>query len=88
MALVVAYGGSEGRRLHHEQMDELTAEHAIQVLIPPDASNGAISRPGWNGGRYAFMRRGLAASRSEWRLIAAMHNLTKLHRHHLAASAA
>jgi len=38
-------------------MDELTAEHGIQVLIPPDASNRTTSRPGWNGRRYAFMRR-------------------------------
>jgi hypothetical protein len=30
-----------------------------------------------------FKRRGLAASRSEWRLIAATHNLLKLHRHTL-----
>ena len=27
-----------------------------------------------------FKRRGLAAARSEWRLIAATHNLLKLHR--------
>jgi hypothetical protein len=35
-----------------------------------------------------FKRRGRAAARSEWRLIAATHNLLKLHRHHLAAAAA
>jgi transposase len=34
-----------------------------------------------------FKRRGRAAGRSEWRLIAATHNLLKLHRHHLAAAA-
>ena len=32
-------------------------------------------------------RRGRAAARSEWRLIAATHNLLKLHRHKLAAAA-
>jgi Transposase DDE domain len=32
-----------------------------------------------------FKRRGRAAVRSEWRLIAATHNLLKLHRHQLAA---
>jgi hypothetical protein len=32
-----------------------------------------------------FKRRGRAAVRSEWRLIAATHNLLKLHRHTLAA---
>jgi hypothetical protein len=35
-----------------------------------------------------FRRRGRAAARSEWRLIAATHNLLKLHRHLLAAAAA
>ena len=29
-----------------------------------------------------FKRRGRAAVRSEWRLIAATHNLLKLYRHH------
>jgi transposase len=33
-----------------------------------------------------FKRRGRAAARSEWRLIAATHNLLKLHRHHLVAA--
>src|SRR3954454_21827080 len=32
-----------------------------------------------------FQRRGRPACRSEWRLIAATHNLLKLHRHRLAA---
>jgi transposase len=110
---------------HQDQMDQLRLEHGLQVLIPPDAGNRTSSRPGWNGGRYAFMRRvlqtelgkafynkrkaliepvfghtkfnrrierfqrrGLAACRSEWRLIAATHNLTKLYRHHLAAAVA
>jgi transposase len=35
-----------------------------------------------------FKRRGRAAVRSEWRLIAATHNLLKLHRHTLAPAAA
>jgi transposase len=35
-----------------------------------------------------FKRRGRAAVRSEWRLIAATHNLLKLHRHNLAAAPA
>jgi transposase len=35
-----------------------------------------------------FKRRGLAAARSEWRLIATTHNLLKLHRHSLQAAAA
>ena len=35
-----------------------------------------------------FKRRGRAAARSEWRLIAATHNLLKLHRHSLGAATA
>ena len=35
-----------------------------------------------------FKRRGRAAARSEWRLIAATHNLLKLHRHQLATATA
>lgn len=35
-----------------------------------------------------FQRRGRAACRSEWRLIAATHNLLKLHRHQTAPAAA
>jgi transposase len=35
-----------------------------------------------------FQRRGRAACRSEWRFIAATHNLLKLHNHRLAASPA
>jgi len=35
-----------------------------------------------------FKRRGRAAARSEWRLIAATNNLLKLHRHSLATGTA
>jgi hypothetical protein len=35
-----------------------------------------------------FQRRGRAACRSEWRLIAATHNLLTLHRHHFTAATA
>jgi hypothetical protein len=35
-----------------------------------------------------FKRRGRAAAPSEWRLIAATHNLLKLHRHKFASAAA
>ena len=105
---------------HSEQMDQLAAD-GIPVLIPPDASKRRGERPGWSGGRYAWMRallatelggqlyrrrqamiepvfgqikfnrridrfqrRGRAAARSEWRLVAATHNLLKLHSHQLA----
>jgi hypothetical protein len=29
----------------------------IEVLVPPDASKRTGTRPGWNGGRYTFVRR-------------------------------
>jgi transposase len=38
-----------------------------------------------NRGVNRFHRRGRTAVHSEWRLLMATHNLTKLHRHHLAA---
>ena len=34
-----------------------------------------------------FMRRGRAAAQSEWRLVAATHNLLKLHSHWIANTA-
>src|SRR5215218_843792 len=39
-----------------------------------------------NRGASRFFRRGRSAVRSEWRLLAATHNLLKLHRHQLAAT--
>jgi transposase len=50
-AVVVADAGY----WHHDQMDAL-ASRGIQVLIPPDAGKRRGARPGWEGGRYAFMR--------------------------------
>jgi hypothetical protein len=47
---------------HHEQVDQLRLEQSLQLLIPPDAGTRTTSRPGWNGGRYAFMRRVLQTS--------------------------
>jgi transposase len=51
-AVVVADAGY----WHHDQMDALAGK-GIQVLIPPDAGKRKGARPGWEGGRYAFMRR-------------------------------
>ena len=47
---------------HHVQMDAL-AGRGMQVLIPPDVGKRKGSRPGWDGGRYAFMRRVLETER-------------------------
>jgi hypothetical protein len=47
---------------HQAQMDSIV-ERGIQVLIPPDASKRRGTRPGWDGGLYAFMRRVLQTDR-------------------------
>jgi transposase len=42
---------------NEQHMDDITAEHGIQVLVRPDSSKRKGERPGWTGGRYSFMRR-------------------------------
>ena len=37
---------------HEQQMDNVVANHGIQVLIPPDNPGRKDQRPGWTGGRY------------------------------------
>jgi hypothetical protein len=44
---------------HHEQMDDLAAQ-GITVLVAPDSTKRQGARPGWDGGRYSFMRQVLA----------------------------
>ncbi|HEY2651233.1 MAG TPA: transposase [Solirubrobacteraceae bacterium] len=45
---------------NEQHMDDITGEHGIPVLVTPDSSKRKGERPGWTGGRYAFMRRVLA----------------------------
>jgi transposase len=45
---------------NEEHIDEITGEHGIPVLIPPDSHGRHGERPGWTGGRYTFMRRVLS----------------------------
>jgi transposase len=45
---------------NEQHMDTVTADHGIEVLIPPDSSKRGSPRPGWAGGRYAWMRSVLA----------------------------
>ena len=54
-----------------------------KALIEPVFANTKFNR-----GFDRFLRRGRAAWRSEWRLIAATHNLLKLHRHEIGLAAA
>jgi hypothetical protein len=51
----------------------------IEPVFAHTQSNRRIDR---------FLRRGISACRSEWRLITATHNLLKLHSHQTAAAAA
>ena len=41
---------------HQRQMENII-DRGIQVLIPPDAGKRKGTRPGWDGGAYAHMRR-------------------------------
>jgi hypothetical protein len=41
---------------HQVQIERLLGD-GLTVLIPPDAKKRAGTRPGWDGGLYAFMRR-------------------------------
>jgi transposase len=45
---------------NEQHMDEVTANKHIPVLIPPDKGSRGTPRPGWTGGRYAWMRNVLA----------------------------
>ena len=49
--------------LWHQQQMEHLVDRGIQLLIPPDAKSRKGSRPGWDGGLYAFMRRVLSTAR-------------------------
>ena len=44
---------------HSDQMDAVAAQ-GIALLIPPDAGKRRDARPGWQGGRYTWMRRLIA----------------------------
>ena len=47
----------------HQQQMQRIVDRGIPVLIPPDAKSRKGTRPGWDGGLYAFMRRVLATER-------------------------
>jgi hypothetical protein len=52
-----------------------------QVMVEP-----VFAQTKHNRGIATFQRRGRSAARSEWRLIAATHNLLKLHKHRMAVA--
>ena len=49
---------------HQKQMESIVGR-GIPVLIPPDSGKRKGTRPGWQGGRYAWMRRVLATELGE-----------------------
>jgi transposase len=65
--------GSHGKLLYRRRIQ------MIEPVFAHTKHNRTITR---------FHRRGRTAVRTEWRLLMATHNLTKLHRHHLTAAAA
>jgi len=66
-------GTDLGRELY------IKRRHSIEPVFGQIKHNRGIGR---------FRRRGRAAARSEWRLIAATHNLMKLHNHWIAPATA
>jgi Transposase DDE domain len=68
------------RLLESDLGHELYAKrrHSIEPMFGQIKANRRLDR---------FLRRGRAAVRSEWRLIAASHNLLKLHSHWITATA-
>ena len=65
---------------------EKVINHGIQVLIPPDAGKRKGTRPGWDGGAYAHMRRvlstehGRALYRKRQAMIEPVFRQTKFNR--------
>jgi hypothetical protein len=41
----------------HQKQMEAVINRGIQVLVPPDAGKRRSTRPGWDGGAHAHMRR-------------------------------
>ena len=73
---------------YDEMREKLTSETGRQLYaqrkITIEPVYGQIK---YNRGITEFMRRGRAAVQSEWRLVAATHNLLKLHTHWTASTA-
>jgi hypothetical protein len=50
---------------NEQHMDEVIADKHVHALIPPDSGTRDTPRPGWTGGRYAWMRYVLAGELGE-----------------------
>jgi hypothetical protein len=73
---------------YDEMREKLSTEHGRSLYkqrkITIEPVYGQIKH---NRGITQFMRRGRAAVQSEWRLVAATHNMLKLHSHWIANTA-
>jgi len=49
----------------HQQQLERVINRGVQVLIPPDSGRRKGTRPGWDKGLYAFMRRVLSTEHGQ-----------------------
>jgi hypothetical protein len=70
------------RRVLKTELGHATYQQRKQTVEP------VFGHTKHNRGINRFQRRGRAAALSEWRLIAATHNLGKLHSHRIAAASA
>jgi hypothetical protein len=50
---------------NERHMDHVTAQHDLEILIPPDSGKRKSPRRGWTGGRYAWMRTVLATEHGD-----------------------
>jgi hypothetical protein len=73
LALLTVTGGDLGGGLYRKR------KAMVEPVFAQTKHNRRINQ---------FQRRGRSAARSEWRLIAATHNVLKLHKHDLAVQAA
>src|SRR5919198_121597 len=65
----------------------LTTDHGNQLYTRRQATiEPVFGQIKHNRGAHRFQRRGRSAARSEWRLLAATHNILKLWRHNTAAA--
>jgi transposase len=80
-------GWDKGLYAFMRRVLETEAGHALYVKRKAQIEP-VFAQMKFNRGMGRFQRRGRSACRSEWRLIAATHNLLKLHRHEIALAAA
>jgi SRSO17 transposase len=73
-------------RLHPKSARNRLGRRALPQTPTPGTVEPVFGQIKSNRGANRFLGRGRSAVRSEWRLVAATHNLRKLYQHQLAAS--